>query len=380
MASVGGGDFYCASSGDAIKDELEQFVLGGSKYSVVSMNDQLSDHVDLYTLQPDFKLTIKEAGSSKAVDLWDSSRNGPTTAGQGILENVYYDEQTRTVKAVFNPNYKLDVSAVYELSFNIQTSKEAYELASENLTNGLDQYTDAANPSGVGDANTDYTETGNDTSSNHPGFRSNKVATFDYLKNGVYGSKEYDHPVVQTSTTDLTIKKVSQETGATLTGATFDLYKKADANDTGTTYNNSTVSQLPSGNYVKVNTSSIVIASSGSKAGTASVTSLMPGEYFLVETNAPDGYSLPSSAFRITLSHNSVTTDVSMSGTSLATGSDTDTTLTVANAKNFGLPMTGGIGTKWYTLSGALLILCSLIIYKLLIKRRKEANTSGAET
>jgi LPXTG-motif cell wall-anchored protein len=376
MASVGGGDFYCASSGDAIKEELEQFVLGSSKYSVVSMSDQLSDHVELYTQQPDFKLTIKETDSSTPVDLWDSSRNGPTTAGQGILENVYYDEQTRTVKAVFNPNYKLDVSAVYELSFNIQTSKEAYELASENLMNGLDQYTDAANPSGVGDENTDYTETGNDTSSNHPGFRSNKVATFDYLKNGVYGSKEYDHPVVQTSTADLTIKKVSQETGDALTGVTFDLYKKADANDTGTTYTNSTVSQLPSGNYVKVNKSSIVTDTKG----LASITSLMPGEYFLVETKTANGYALPSSAFRVTLSHNSVTTDASMKGDSLATGSDTATTLTVANARPYALPNTGGIGTKWYTLSGALLILCSLIIYKLLIKRRKEANTSGAET
>jgi LPXTG-motif cell wall-anchored protein len=202
------------------------------------------------------------------------------------------------------------------------------------------------------------------------------VATFDYLKNGVYGSKEYDHPVVQTSTADLTIKKVSQETGDALTGVTFDLYKKADANDTGTTYTNSTVSQLPSGNYVKVNKSSIVTDTKG----LASITSLMPGEYFLVETKTANGYALPSSAFRVTLSHNSVTTDVSMKGNSLATGSDTDTTLTVANANPYALPNTGGIGTKWYTLSGAFLILCSLIIYKLLIKRRKEANTSGAET
>jgi LPXTG-motif cell wall-anchored protein len=210
MANVGGGDYIEADDGDALIAALEKYILGGGKYTGVSITDELSDYVDIAE-QPDYKLTMTTV-DGETITLWekktDASGNAVkdsdgndiyevTEAGENIIQSVTYDSKTQTVKATFYPDYALEVDAVYELSFNVNTSEFAYELTSANNQKGLDSYTDMEGTAKEGDATTDYKE--NDTSSLHPGFRSNKLAFVDYVQEGISQQLEYLHPVVQTS-------------------------------------------------------------------------------------------------------------------------------------------------------------------------------------
>jgi hypothetical protein len=355
MASVGNGDFVNAADGDALASVLEQDILGGGRYSNVVIKDELSDYVDMYTEQPDFKLTKTTDG--KTVTLWDG--DSVTSDGKGIVESVVYDEDTKTVTATFYPTYKLEIKSQYVLSFNVKTSETAYSETAANLQAGKDKYDGT-----VGDEDTDYDD--NDTSSKKGGFRSNKEAVATYVQGNEAGKAVYDHPVVQTATCDLTIKKVSQDNPVMLLeGAEFDLYRAAYKTETNTVSggSESKVTALPSGSYVKVNSKAITTGSTGSNLGIATVKDLEPGEYYLVETKAPTGYVLPTKALKFNLTRSSVTVDTKAGEEALLEGSSDSAELTVKNDSGKELPQTGGPGTVWYIVSGAFLMMCALVIY-----------------
>lgn len=361
MAKIGNGEFINASDGNALSAALEKYILGGGKYSDVVIKDELSEYVDMYTTQPDFKLTMTTNGNT--VTLWEG--DAATSDGAGIIESVAYDEDTRTVTAKFYPTYKLEINSEYALSFNVRTSDTAYNETAENLQAGKDRYAGT-----VGDADTDYSD--NSTSSNKGGFRSNKEAVVTYVQGGKAGLATYDHPVVQTATCELTIKKVSQDNQLMLLeGAEFDLYRAAYKGESNTVTGGSggTVDLLPTGSYVKVNSSSITTGALGSNLGTATVSNLEPGEYYLIETKAPEGYILPTEALKFTLTRSSVTVETKTGEESLLEGSSESTVLTVKNDSGKELPQTGGPGTIWYIVSGAFLMICSLVIYKKFCKR-----------
>ncbi len=360
MARVGNGDFINAADGDTLASALEQDILGGGRYTDVVVKDELSDYVDMYTTQPDYKLTMTTDG--KTVTLWEG--NAATSAGEGIIESVTYDEKTKTVTAKFYPSYKLEIKSQYVLSFNVKTTETAYNTAATNLQAGKDKYGGT-----VGDEDTDYGD--NNTSSKQGGFRSNKEAVATYMQGGKEGQAIYDHPVVQTATCKLTIKKVSQDNPLLLLeGAEFDLYRAAYTGETNTVTGGSggTVKLLPSGSYVKVNSASITTGT----LGTATVSNLEPGDYYLIETKAPDGYTLPTEVLQFNLTRTAVTVATQTGKESLIEGSSQSAVLTVKNDSGMELPQTGGQGTTWYIVSGAFLIMCSLIIYIKFCKGQKE--------
>jgi LPXTG-motif cell wall-anchored protein len=370
MARIGGGEFIGANDGDSLQAALEKYILGGGKFTQGEFSDQLSQYVEMYQ-DADFLLTMrgKEDSDSDKVILWKD--NQATSAGANIVKSVKYDSDTHTVTATFFPNYALEIEKIYELSFNVKTTEGAYNLTAENLQAGKQQYELEDGTAQKGDADTDYGS--NTTSSGQDGFRSNVAAAFSYVQGNKKGSLTYDHPVVQTQACDLTIKKVSQDNQTvTLQGAEFDLYRKVyegeETSSVVTGGENGTVSMLPEGDYIKINNSSLVSGSDG----TVKVKNLNPGNYYLIETKAPDGYLLPTEAFLFNLTRSTVNiADVGAGKESLIVGSSKEAVLTVKNDSGISLPETGGPGTKWYTLSGVLLMLSSMIMYK---KYRKEGR------
>jgi LPXTG-motif cell wall-anchored protein len=164
-----------------------------------------------------------------------------------------------------------------------------------------------------------------------------------------------------------------------LSGAEFDLYQKAETGDSDIVKGGEHgISQLPDGDYVKVNTKSIVTGEK--EEGIATVTGLAPGEYYLVETIAPEGYTLPTDAFRIYLTHSAVTvpSDDGEGSQSLLEGSTAEAVLVVQNDKHtaYELPMTGGIGTKWFTVTGFAIILGASAMFVWLTEINKHAHRS----
>ena len=109
--------------------------------------------------------------------------------------------------------------------------------------------------------------------------------------------------------------------------------------------------------------------------------SLLPGEYRLVETEAPDGYILPSSAIRIFVGAVQVT---AMQGSNQlrvcqnrdvdwVSGQDKDTwQIQVRNNSGYELPSTGGIGTTIFYVVGGVLVLAALVI--LVTKKRMDRD------
>ena len=143
---------------------------------------------------------------------------------------------------------------------------------------------------------------------------------------GVDFESDSDKPEVHTG--GLKLHKVDASNGKALAGATFTLN-----------------TQDENGNYT-------VIATATTDAnGEILFSGIAYGTYYLIETEAPEGYNLLTEPVEVTISSNShldddvATTDV-IEGTSV----------TVKNSAEFRLPETGGIGTAIFTFGGSGLI------------------------
>lgn len=104
----------------------------------------------------------------------------------------------------------------------------------------------------------------------------------------------------------------------------------------------------------------------------------LSGTYVLTETKAPSGYQLLKSAsWTLTFDNNGMLTSATGSEDkfdtyiSIADGNATDgIVVTLKNDLLYELPETGGSGTYWYTVSGALLMMgAALIVYREKCKR-----------
>ena len=158
----------------------------------------------------------------------------------------------------------------------------------------------------------------------------------------------------------ITLKKVdSGDMNKPLPGAVFNLY--------GSDYINSDRSVNASAK--PINQSRLETGA----GGTVSLGTLKSGTYYLVETEAPDGYTKETEPITVTVADDGVTV---MQGTNTKYipdgGSGQTATITVTNSAGYVLPSTGGQGNLPWVAPGILLMLLAgtaLTVRKLLIIR-----------
>lgn len=176
-----------ASELNAIFDEIEKSETITSAYTNVTMEDTLSDYVEL--ADSNYKVVAKDA-SGKEVSLT-----------KNVDYTLTYDASTKKFTVAFLKPLVNNVT--YTLEYNVKPTQKAYDEYAANLNAGKDGY------DGVkGDANTDLP--GNATSSNRPGFHTNDSACLTYTADGkTHECKDnpYSHPVIQVVSSTLHIDK-----------------------------------------------------------------------------------------------------------------------------------------------------------------------------
>lgn len=133
------------------------------------------------------------------------------------------------------------------------------------------------------------------------------------------------------------VEKVNLK-GNQLAGAKFDLYYGEDAPDT--TADTPVYQDYTTG-----------------EDGTITFKGLNPGTYWLVETEAPNGYAKMTKAFKVEIK---------------GTEENHLAEVTVLNTASFSLPITGGSGTLIFTFSGIALMGAAALLY--IRSRRKKAT------
>ena len=175
-----------ASELNTIFDEIEKSETTTSAYTNVTMEDTLSDYVDL--ADNNYRVVAKDA-SGKVVSLTN------------VDYTLTYDASTKKFTVAFLKPLVNNVT--YTLEYNVKPTQKAYDEYAANLNAGKDGY------DGVkGNANTDLP--GNATSSNQPGFHTNDSACLTYTADGkTHECREnpYPHPVVQVVSSTLHIDK-----------------------------------------------------------------------------------------------------------------------------------------------------------------------------
>ena len=175
-----------ASELNTIFDEIEKSETTTSAYTNVTMEDTLSDYVDL--ADNNYRVVAKDA-SGKVVSLTN------------VDYTLTYDASTKKFTVAFLKALAHNVT--YTLEYNVKPTQKAYDEYAANLNAGKDGY------DGVkGNANTDLP--GNATSSNQPGFHTNDSACLAYSADGVdhaCGGNPYPHPVIQVVSSTLHIEK-----------------------------------------------------------------------------------------------------------------------------------------------------------------------------
>ena len=182
------------------------------------------------------------------------------------------------------------------------------------------------------------------------------------------GSILYQITVTNAKVFKVSIWKTDEGYNTITAGATFDLYKAEDYND--------------SAGHPNEGASPVVTGTTGTN-GILSLGSLIVGEYRLVETQAPDGYNLATSAIKVTVNNSGVSAfqasapchisrSTAPDNTYWVSGQDSSTwQIRVWNNSGVELPMTGGSGTLPYTLGGIALIMASALMYGFRMRRRE---------
>lgn len=158
---------------DKLKNKLKKPEVG------VAMSDTLSKYVDLYTQPEYFKVTAKTTGSSEEAKV----------LSPGSDYEVNYDGASRTIRMKIKGRVTKDTT--YTFSYDVRASSTA-----------LKEWKLSGYPH-VGDENTDYTLTGNATSSGKPGFFSSEIdkavgqITYDLGSGDQSADFKFPKPVVQ---------------------------------------------------------------------------------------------------------------------------------------------------------------------------------------
>ncbi len=222
---------YMASSGqtfttqnvDVLNEELHRLLTGGKGASTnLVMTDTLSEYVNVYEPQPDFKISIIDADGRETV-LYTQSGMAASTGryqnnGSNYIDSFTYDPDTKTITVDFKDNLDLEPGTTYRVSYNVEVTEEAYTEYKQNVAAGEDGYGEV-----TGDANTDYGI--NSTSSGYPGFHSNDSASATYTRDKQDYVITYDHPVVQVMTFDLPVEKIWSDGTTPAESITIALYQ-----------------------------------------------------------------------------------------------------------------------------------------------------------
>lgn len=190
-------------------------------------------------------------------------------------------------------------------------------------------------------------------------------AHVDYTNNvGLVYSDDSDEPEVHTG--GLNIRKISAEDGSTLAGASFklarpaaagetpDLTIKVDGKEIGLVY----VDFYATADLTGEKVSEVTTGDNG----LALLYGVAYGDYYLIETAAPQGYNKlegPVAAKVTATSHTLEGADGSF--------------VTVKNSAKFRLPDAGGMGTTLFTVTGASLIVIAAIVLFLTQKKKYSA-------
>ena len=217
----GGGDkdagYYKAAKNaselNAIFDEIQKSETTTSAYTNVTMEDTLSDYVDL--ADNNYRVVAKDA-SGKVVSLTN------------VDYTLTYDASTKKFTVAFLKALAHNVT--YTLEYNVKPTQKAYDEYAANLNAGKDGY------DGVkGNANTDLP--GNATSSNQPGFHTNDSACLTYTADGkTHECREnpYPHPVIQVVHSTLHVDKQWSGNGQKPESITVDIKQGNDTYKTVT--------------------------------------------------------------------------------------------------------------------------------------------------
>ena len=313
-------------------------------------------------------ITLYENGSPATGD--DAKFTKANGQKATIISELRYDATTKTVSAVFDPEYQPAGDVTYTLSFDVKATDEAY---TTYAASGYDKYTSGDHQEQiiVGDPDTDFlgTDPANATSVGKEGFRSNDGAEATYKDNDEETTLVYPHPVIQVAV-KADIVKVDQ-TGAALEGAKFNLYDDSyDPNKT-----------------IEENEGSLIEADLQSKkptdpAGEDAVIrngKLTVGTYYLVETEAPGGFNSLPGPVKITVAEKNGILTV----TATIEGGTVDVErignyygvwkVSIHNTAGYELPHTGGSGTTIFYLLGITLIVLAGAGYAIKRRRRNAA-------
>ncbi len=173
-------------------------------------------------------------------------------------------------------------------------------------------------------------------------------------------SSKSDRPVVHTGGTKL-LKVDAVDTTATLSGAVFEVYRAATAEEVTAGEGLHTVPGFDSP-MVKVSffdnvtlTGDKVTSATSDENGVVTIYGLAYGTYYLWEKESPIGYNLPAEGIELTIDETS----------HLA-----DSTVTVENVQGSMLPSTGGSGTEIFMIMGPSLI--GISIFLLFLKKKQD--------
>lgn len=372
------------SAANKLNNDL-RIILGlNHSFSNLVIKDDLSRYVDLYGLadagseasaimaaaKAKVTMTVPDPDDPDAdpqvITLYENgapltAENAKFTNLDGdkvpIIQELQYNASTKTVSAVFDPEYKPAGDVTYTLSFDVKATDTAY---TTYAASGYDH---------VGDKDTDFlgTDPANATSVDKDGFRSNDAAKATYVHNNNEEELVYKHPVIQVAAKADIVK--TDATGAALEGAKFNLY------DSG--YDAGKTIAENRRHLIEANLQSKKPANPAENDAVIRSGKLTPGIYYLVETEAPAGYNALAGPVKITVTESegvlSMTAEIAgemVGADKLVRISNGVWKLSVQNTSGVELPSSGGPGTTWIYLLGSLLLLGSGIM--LAARRRTE--------
>ncbi|EPH04233.1 hypothetical protein HMPREF1654_00979 [Streptococcus intermedius SK54 = ATCC 27335] len=326
MAEHGNGLFAGVTDTASLERSLNAIV-DATKVTEMNVTDELSQYVNYYSEQPDVKITRKHVGTGQVETLYE--KNQVTTKGRGIIDSVGFHQlsskdSTGKINLKFKSNFRMDDQYIYTLSYNVKSSEEAYRTYSH----------DKGKYKAKGDDDTDYK--GNVTSSSKEGFYTNKDAYATYKVDNVIRTIHYKHPVAQVEPTETSLTKVAFENQNTkLSAVRFEL-REEDKRSVWTSGETNSNGQLTLSHLKKGKT------------------------YYLFETKAASGYTLPEKPWKITVTENGEVSIIDQLNHKLSKQSNR---FVITNHKIYQLPSSGGTGPYLYTIIGVMVVATSTLVY-----------------